>query len=271
MVFGLARLYESLIIKGSQTIPNSSEETKEVSASFKDSFNYLIGDSIEWQTVTSVAKSFADNDVTLLLRGEEGVGKRSIAKCIHSDGKRTSGPCIDFDCLSVPEELLKMTLLGYPEDNKNSGRRGLIERAVGGTLILSNVEYLSEELQKRLFTLIKSKKMKRLSSNKLEAYDVRVIVCTTLESLDDLYKPLKALLEIAQLKIPPLRDRRADIRKIVRYYINEINGPITLESKVSATIIKHLEKEEWLGNVRELLNKVEKIIILESEQKKYLK
>lgn len=265
MVYGLARLYESLIIKGSKVIPNCYDERADINVSVKKSFDHMAGISTEWQTIMSAAKIFSKIDVPLLLRGEEGIGKRSLAKCIHTASDRSEGPCVEFDCLSVPKELLKITLQGYPESNKLKARKGVVDGAIGGTLIFSNIEHLSEELQKKLYIYIKTKKVKRLSSNKMETYDVRVIVCTTLENLSIIYKPLREVLEIIQLKIPPLRERKEDIRSIVRNYINEVNGQKNIEPKVVETIIKELEKEEWPGNVRELLNKTEKLILLEME------
>jgi transcriptional regulator with PAS, ATPase and Fis domain len=271
VIYGLARLYESLVIEKSGIIPEIAPEEEDKSTTEKCSFEKMIGRSQVWEDIIGVCKALATTDVPLVIKGEEGVGKRSLAKCIHYESSRKQGPCISFDCQSLPEELLKMTILGHQGNDRHKERRGIVESAIGGTIILSNVECLTLELQKKLYTHLKTGKFKRLSSNKMEDYDVRIIVCTTMKDLNTLYPPLRDKLETVQIKVAPLRERREDIRLLIRSYIDNLDSKKEFSSGLSAAIVKKLEKHEWPGNVRELHNEIAKLMVLEIDPEEFLK
>ena len=229
----------------------------------------LIMQSLSMQKLYAEVGAIAETDVTVLLLGETGVGKDVIARRIHLESKRCKAPFVKVDCGSIPENLIESELFGYAPGSfsgaSRNGKAGLVEAASSGTLFLDEIGELPLAMQSRLLRVLQDFEVMRIGSTSPKSVDVRVIAATNrnLEEevkanrfRSDLYYRLK----VAVLHIPPLRERKADIRPLAQsflnYYAARYNKHITLDPKA----IECLKAHSWPGNVRELENMLQGIV-----------
>jgi len=228
-----------------------------------------IKEAIEWM------KKFAGTSSTILLEGETGSGKELFAQSIHNISERKEGPFVAINCAALPESLLESELFGYEEGAftgaKKGGKQGLFELAHGGTIFLDEVGEIPLGLQSRLLRVLQEKEVLRIGGDYILNVDIRVIAATNI----DLYKLVREgkfredlffRLNILNLKIPPLRERIEDIPLLTEEYIRVMN--IKHKKEVIGIDIdgmKLLKRYPWPGNIRELVNFVEKMVILSEE------
>lgn len=222
----------------------------------KYSFDDIIGESIAMNKVKELGKMAAKTDSNVLIVGESGTGKELTAQAIHNDSLRRSGPFVTLHCSAIPNEMMEIELFG----DEKSYQMGKIELAEKGTLFLDEIEYMSFECQSKLFEFLNNK---ILHQRKI---DVRMIASTQADLLyrvnQQLFKgELYYKLNVMNIVIPPLRQRRDDIMPLVSYYLNkyshilrkEITG---IEKECSEVLVNY----NWLGNIRELESTMEHLI-----------
>lgn len=212
------------------------------------------------------AEKIARIDKTTLVMGESGTGKELMAQSLHSASSRRNYPFVSINCAAIPSSLLESELFGYVEGaftgSKKGGKIGLFEMANYGTLFLDEIGEASLEVQSKLLRAIETKEIMRLGGDKITSVDVRIIAATNQnlkELVDkkefrlDLYYRLNSII----IKIPPLRERKEDIRYLAEYFIyNEIHK----KRQVEAELWDFMERYSWQGNVRELRNVMEYMV-----------
>ncbi len=232
----------------------------------------LIYFSKKMHQVVQLYKDFARTDTTVLLTGETGTGKSLLAKYIHKKSNRFHNPIITINCAAIPSELLESELFGYEEgaftNAKRKGKRGLIEQAHGGTLFLDEIGEMSLEMQSKLLHVLEHNEFYKVGGTRPTKVDVRIITATNKnlnKALDskqfrtDLYYRLN----VAEIKIPPLRDRNKDILPLAKIFIEEYNQVFNKHVKgLNEDSELFLTSSLWPGNIRELKNYIERKMLL---------
>ena len=233
----------------------------------------VIGQSKQMENVISTINRIADLDANVLLLGESGVGKSMFAKVIHQRSHRSGGPFIDINCAAIPENLLESELFGYEKGaftGANAGGKvGLMELADGGTLLLDEISEIPVSLQAKLLTAIQEKRITRVGGTKPVNVDFRLIAASN-RQLDqyaaegkfrmDLYYRLN----VVNITIPPLRERKEDIIPLLEYYTAQFSAKYNISRSFSPQAVDILTEYPWPGNVRELANVTERVIVTSS-------
>ena len=231
----------------------------------------IIAESPEFRQLLSVAKSVAPLDSTVLLYGESGCGKEVIANYIHQNSNRASHPMISLNCASFPENLIESELFGYEKGaftgSSREGKVGMIEAANGGTLFLDEINSLSLMAQGKLLRTLEDKYIIRVGSTKRKKIDFRLIVASNqnLRLLVDEGKFREDLyyrLQVIPLTISPIRERRADIIPLCLHFINYYCDKYNIQKTLSPNALKEVEAYDWPGNVREIRNFAERIVVM---------
>jgi two-component system response regulator AtoC len=233
------------------------------------------GDSPEMKTIASVIEQVSDSDVTVLIRGESGVGKELVARAIHQRSPRKDRPFVKVNCAALPAELLESELFGHEKGaftGAAATRIGKFEQADTGTIFLDEIGEMKAALQAKLLHVLQDAQFTKLGSNKPVNVDVRVVAATNrdLENMmlrgefrEDLYYRLKVI----EVTVPPLRERRAEIPHLSQFfmdrYARRYNRPVRdLSEELQQLFLNY----EWPGNIRELENMIKRIVILQDEQ-----
>lgn len=231
-------------------------------------FYDYIGENERVKEMLNKARIYAQSDSTVLIVGESGTGKEILAQSIHNASSRSNNPFVAVNCSAIPENLLESELFGYEEGAftgaKKGGKMGLFELAHRGTILLDEIGSMPLNLQSRLLRVIQEREVWRLGSDKSIKVDVRIIASTNTNLYEAVEKgkfrrDLYFRLNVLKLETLPLRERRDDIKHLLKFYINKYSHkPI----KISNEIMRKLEEYHWPGNVRELENFVERISLL---------
>ncbi len=240
----------------------------------KYKFDSIIGKSRALQEVLSVVEKVADTDSTVLITGESGTGKELLARAIQYNSHRSDHMLVTVNCGAIPEELLESELFGHVKGaftNAIENREGRFTLADQGTIFLDEIGDMSPTLQVKLLRVLQERTFEPVGSSKTIKVDVRVIAATNqhLETLieekrfrEDLYYRLNVLPLVA----PPLRDRRDDITLLVHHFIDIANQEQKMRiDGISDAAIERLIDYPWPGNIRELENLVERMVILRRE------
>lgn len=235
------------------------------------SFHQILGKSKPMQAVFDLIKRVADSPTNVLITGESGTGKELVAKAIHFNSDRKEAPFIPVNCAAIPEQLLESELFGHMRGaftDAKMDKRGLFEEAQKGTLFLDEISELPLMLQAKLLRAIQEKEIRRVGANKSIAIDVRIIAATNLNLSeevkakrfrDDLYYRLNVI----EVKLPPLRDRREDIPLLVEAFLKRCAATRGKDVKgVNEAALAMLMDYAWPGNVRELENVIERAVTL---------
>jgi two-component system response regulator AtoC len=233
------------------------------------------GDSPAMRQVAHIIEQVADSDVTVLIRGESGVGKELVARAIHSHSTRKSRPFVKVNCAALPAELLESELFGHEKGaftGAATTRIGKFEQAHTGTIFLDEIGEMKPPLQAKLLHVLQDAEFTKLGSNKKIEVDVRVVTATNrdLESMmvrgqfrEDLYYRLKVI----EAVVPPLRERRDEILQLTDFFIakysSRYNRPVR---QLSEVLRQQFLTYEWPGNIRELENMIKRFVILQDEQ-----
>ena len=233
------------------------------------------GDSPAMRHVALIIEQVADSDVTVLIRGESGVGKELVARAIHQHSTRKNKPFVKVNCAALPAELLESELFGHEKGaftGAATTRIGKFEQAHLGTIFLDEIGEMKPPLQAKLLHVLQDAEFTKLGSNKSIQVDVRVVTATNrdLESMmlrgqfrEDLYYRLKVI----EAVVAPLRERRDEILPLTDFFITKYsqryNRPVrTLTGELRERFLQF----EWPGNVRELENMIKRFVILQDEQ-----
>lgn len=232
---------------------------------------HLVGSSPEMRGVIQFVDKVADSDSTVLIQGESGTGKEMVARMLHRRSQRNQGPMIPVNCGAIPENLLESELFGHEKGAFTGAahtRLGRFELAHGGTIFLDEIGELSPSLQVKLLRVLQERSFERIGGTKTINVDVRIIAATN-QDLEravqekrfrqDLYYRLNVI----PITIPPLRDRRSDIPELVEYFIASFNRlKQTSIAGCSDEVMAHFVEYAWPGNIRELENMVERLVVL---------
>lgn len=238
--------------------------------------NEIIGNSEGMIRAMEMGKIVASaDDTTVLIMGESGTGKELLARYIHDNSTRAKGPFVTINCGAIPRELAENELFGYERGAFTGAtekvKLGKFEQAQRGTILLDEIAELSLELQVKLLRVLQERKFYRLGGAKEISVDVRVIASTNkdLEKLVEEEKFREDLfyrLNVARMILPPLRERGEDIILIATSFINQFNKKFSKKIKGFTPDAAELMKAyQWKGNIRELRNVIERIVLLENE------
>jgi PAS domain S-box-containing protein len=234
-------------------------------------FEEIVGTSPALQSVLARVSKVAPSDSTVLISGETGTGKELVARAIHRRSNRASGPFVSVNCAAVPRELIASELFGHEKGaftGATQQRLGRFELANGGTLFLDEVGELPAETQIALLRVLQEHEFERVGGTRRIRADVRVIAATNRNlqaaiTAGSFRRDLFYRLHVFPIVIPPLRDRREDVRQLVEYFIDRYARKAGKSIKgVSKRTLELLESYPWPGNIRELQNVVERSVIL---------
>ncbi|AZC97601.1 sigma-54-dependent Fis family transcriptional regulator [Pseudomonas chlororaphis] len=230
----------------------------------------LLGVSRALQTLRRQVVDLAALPVNVLIRGETGSGKELVARCLHDFGPRADKPFVALNCAAIPEQLFEAELFGH-ESGAFTGaqgkRIGKLEYADGGTLFLDEIESMPLAQQVKLLRVLQEQKLERLGSNQSIAVDLRIIAATKPDLLDEaragrFREDLAYRLNVAQLRLPPLRDRREDIPLLYEHFAHAAAERLGRSvAPLSGAQLSRLLSHDWPGNVRELANVAERQVL----------
>ena len=240
-----------------------------------NSFDDIVGESDVVKGLKEEAKKFAEVDSPILIYGETGTGKELFAQSIHNHGKRKKQPFVAFNCAALPDNILESELFGYVEGAftgaRRGGKMGLFEQAHGGTIFLDEIGEISKNTQVRLLRVLQEKKIRRLGDDRVIPVDVRIITSTNknLHKLvnenkfrEDLYYRINVL----NIVLPNLNQRKSDIPLLVNYFLNKYKYKFQKNIEaISEEGVELLRRYEWPGNIRQLENIVERLVISTDE------
>ncbi|MGB9599055.1 MAG: sigma-54-dependent transcriptional regulator [Myxococcota bacterium] len=234
----------------------------------------IIGKSEKILEVLDTIKKVSPTNARVFITGESGTGKELVAKSIHQNSKRKQFPFIKVNCAAIPSELIESELFGFEKgafSGASEPKKGLIELADKGTLFLDEIADMSLAAQAKILRVLQTGEFSRLGSEKFQKVDIRVIAATNkdikrLISEEKFREDLFFRLNVVQIHMPPLRERREDIPLFVETFINSVcreNGII--KKRIQEGALKKLMDYSWPGNVRELKNVIESIVILSDD------
>ncbi|MFC1609678.1 sigma-54-dependent transcriptional regulator [Myxococcota bacterium] len=231
----------------------------------------VIGSSKGMQDVLAMVDKVGPTDSTVLLRGESGTGKEVVARALHARSKRNTGPFVAIRCAAIPDNLLESELFGYEKGaftGATCRKPGRIELAQGGTVFLDEIGDLSATMQAKLLHVLQERQLDRLGGTQTVNVNVRFLAATH-QDLDamvaskDFREDLFYRLNVVPIVLPPLRDRGADIGMLAKHFFSEIvTGSNKADWVLDTEALSSLRREAWPGNVRQLQNLVERLVIL---------
>ena len=231
----------------------------------------MIGESAPIKKIKETIEKVAPTDARILITGENGVGKELVARWVHEKSNRATGPIVEVNCAAIPTELIESELFGHEKGSFTSAikqRIGKFESASGGTLFLDEIGDMSASAQAKVLRALQEGKITRVGADKDISVDVRVIAATNKDLLKeveaknfrlDLYHRLSVIL----IHVPSLNDRRDDIPMLVEQFLKDICSDYGIAVKpIEPEAILLLQQYNWTGNIRELRNVVERLVIL---------
>jgi transcriptional regulator with PAS, ATPase and Fis domain len=238
-------------------------------------FEDIIGNSPILKQTIKIAKDFSLAKSSILILGESGVGKEVFAQSIHNYSERCKGPFVAINCAALPSQILESELFGYVTGAftgaNPKGKPGLFEIAHDGTIFLDEISEMEYSLQGKLLRVLQEKKVMRLGSDSVIPVNVRIIAASNknLKSLVNENKfriDLYYRLNVLQLKIPSLRDRKEDIKPLAEFFLREHASIAKPHLKLSPSAIQALTLYSWPGNTRELQNIIERVIAVHNHE-----
>jgi nitrogen regulation protein NR(I) len=231
----------------------------------------LVGGAPSMQAVFALIERVAATDVPVLITGDSGTGKELVARAVHQNSGRASGPFVALNCAAVPETLLESEFFGHERGAFTGATRtheGRFEQADGGTLFLDEIGAMRVDLQAKLLRAIQEGEIQRIGSTVTRKVDVRILAasCEDLEQAirnrtfrEDLYYRLN----VVPIVLPPLRDRVEDLPMLVDHFVSRAARKFGRESiRVAPAVLDRLQRHTWPGNVRELENCIERMVVL---------
>jgi len=240
------------------------------------SFHQIIGRSKPMQTLFDLIRRVSDSPTNVLITGESGTGKELVAKAVHYNSDRRHAPFVPVNCAAIPEQLIESELFGHLRGaftDAGADKRGLFEEAQKGTLFLDEISELPLLLQAKLLRAIQEKEIRRVGATKSIPVDVRIIAATNLNLAEEtknrrFREDLYYRLNVIELKLPPLRERREDIPLLVEAFLNKCAASRRKPVQgVSESALAILMDYAWPGNVRELENVIERAVTLMHEDR----
>ncbi len=236
-----------------------------------DPFAAIVGDTPAMQEVFHLVRKVAPSPTTTLVLGESGTGKELIATAIHRLSDRAAGPLIKVNCTAIPDNLFESELFGYEKGaftGAVASKPGRFELASGGTLFLDEIGELPREFQVKLLRVLQERTFERIGGVRPIEVDVRLIAATNVD-LEDLVargafrEDLYYRLNVVPIRLPPLRERREDIPALLQHFLDKFNAKLRRQVReVAPEAVSRLMRYAWPGNIRELENMMERVILL---------
>ena len=228
--------------------------------------NQMIGESGPMQEVKDMIGKVAPTNARVLITGENGTGKELVARQLHELSTRCHGPFIEVNCAAIPAELIESQLFGHEKGSFTSAikqKKGDFELADGGTLFLDEIGDMSLPAQAKVLRALQENKITRVGGEKEIPVNVRILAATNKNLKAEIEKgnfreDLYHRLSVIVIQVPPLRERKDDIPLLVQNFVEMIKATPTFE----AGAIEALQQYQWTGNIRELHNIVERLVIL---------
>ncbi len=233
----------------------------------------IIGQSPKMREIFALIQRVGPTDARVLITGESGTGKELVARAIHRASKRASSPMVEVNCAAIPSELIESELFGHEKGSFTGAttlRIGKFEQADGGTLFLDEIGDMSLAAQAKVLRALEEGKVERVGGNKLISVNVRVIAATNKNLPEEIKKEkfredLYHRLNVIPVQIPPLRERREDIPLLSKAFVTETCARYGFPEKtLSEKAMQSLSMLDWSGNVRELRNSIERLVIMSS-------
>lgn len=238
--------------------------------------NELIGESPAFKTMMSLVEKIAPTDANVLLLGENGVGKELIARTIHRLSLRKEKPFVKIDLGSLVESLFESELFGHVKGaftDAKEDRIGLLESANGGTVLLDEIGNISTAQQARLLTVLEQRLVTRVGENNSRRLDIRVISATNanvhqMTSSGDFRQDFLYRINTVEIEVPPLRDRKQDISELTMFFLDHFSRKYNRSlPKMEKEAIEVMESYTWPGNIRELRNVIERLVLLNESRR----
>ena len=231
----------------------------------------MIGSSSKFKNVLQLIEKVSPTNARILITGENGTGKEMVAQQIHFKSLRNEQPLVEVNCAAIPSELIESELFGHVKGSFTSAikdRVGKFELANGGTLFLDEVGDLSLKAQAKVLRALQEGKIQKVGSEKVIEVDVRIIAATNkkikkLIESNNFREDLFHRLAVIEIKLPTLSERKSDIKSLCDYFLERISEEQGVsKKKISKEAINTLENYPWSGNIRELRNVIERLMIL---------
>ena len=231
----------------------------------------IVGESEAIVRVRELVDKVARSEARVLITGENGTGKELVAKWLHHKSSRADAPFVEVNCAAIPSELIESELFGHERGAFTSAikqRKGKFEQADGGTLFMDEIGDMSLSAQAKVLRALQERKISRVGSDRDIEVDVRVIAATNKDIKqeirngnfrEDLYHRISVIL----IKVPPLRERKGDVAILVKHFLESICREYNIPTKdIEAEAVAQLSQKHWSGNIRELRNVIERLVVL---------
>ena len=259
-------------IKNGLAIKKLENKSKELKKRItKKTSTEIIGESPEIKEILTLIDKVAETDARVLITGPNGVGKELVARQIHEMSKRKQEPFIEGNCAAIPGELIESELFGHEKGSFTSAikqKKGLFELANNGTIFLDEVGDMSPQAQAKVLRALQENKITRVGGDKDIKVNVRVLAATNKNLQEEIKasnfrEDLFHRLAVILIQVPSLNERRSDIKLLANYFCEKICSDYGIPTKkIEDNAIKALENHNWTGNIRELRNTIERLIIL---------
>ena len=252
----IAQKYKSEIMRIKNQLNTDSDE--------------IVSYNLEMIRIKEMAIKIGAMDATVVITGESGTGKEVVANLIQKNSKRADKAFIKVNCAAIPETLFESEFFGYEKGTFTganvNGKMGIFEMANGGTLFLDEIGELPLAMQSKVLRVIQEKEVRRIGGEENKPVDVRIIAATNRNLKKEMEKgnfrsDLYYRLFVVPINIPPLRQRKEDIAPLTNYFLNKFNAMYEVKKEISSEAIKAMEKYNWYGNVRELRNITERLVV----------
>ncbi|MCC5927604.1 MAG: sigma-54-dependent Fis family transcriptional regulator [Cyclobacteriaceae bacterium] len=263
-----------ITLKNAMERSNLVSETKVLRKKIARSFD-IIGQSAAIERVKDTIEKVAPTEARVLITGENGTGKELVARWLHEKSGRSAGPLVEVNCAAIPSELIESELFGHEKGSFTSAvkqRIGKFEQAAGGTLFLDEIGDMSLSAQAKVLRALQENKITRVGGDKDIKTDVRVIAATNKnlrqeieekKFREDLYHRIGVIL----IQVPPLRERTEDIPLLVEHFLEDLaNEYGKKKNSITAEALEHLASMNWTGNIRELRNVTERLVIMSGSE-----
>ncbi|MEK4029584.1 sigma 54-interacting transcriptional regulator [Pseudobacillus sp. FSL P4-0506] len=257
---------QELLKRYSQEIIKIRQENDLVASEY-----FFMGKSPAYVSLISMVDKIALTDTTVLITGETGVGKNVIANRIHQLSERSLEPFVEINCGAIPESLIESELFGYKKGAftgaSSGGKAGLIKMADKGTLFLDEIGELPLHLQAKLLQFIQHKKFLPIGGTEHQTANVRIIAATNHDLLQQVQEgkfrsDLFYRLNVLPVRVPSMKERKIDVIDLLQFNLEKYNKKHKRECTFSQEALKHLQAYDWPGNIRELENMVERLVII---------
>jgi DNA-binding NtrC family response regulator len=259
------------VVRHAREVLSLREENRRLRAELSGEFRGMVGDSAAIREVADTIRRAGPTDATVLVTGESGTGKELAARALHAESRRAGSPFIALNCSALPGELIESELFGHVKGaftGADRDRAGVFEAADGGTLFLDEVGDLAPPAQAKLLRALEERRVTPVGTTASRPVDVRLIAATNrqLEEMaarGEFREDLLYRIQVVTLRLPPLRERRADIPALAIHFVAEFaarhDRPVR---SLSAAARRALVAYDWPGNVRELRNVLERAVVL---------